>query len=351
MTRIKDNLLWYLLAGAAIVGCGVLFIFGTGLVVWFRGAAGTTAPASDLFATLSATTPIPQASAQPTATTHVPGDGPSGKIAFTCQLFKVQAGNQICLINADGTGFRRLTTDDTRQHVYGTVSPDGRSVVYSAFRQANTYEIYELELETGELTQLTDGQGVLNAPEISPDGRSIVYTRWTQSSNKHSLWMMNRDGSEPHQFFNPAGAEAWDPTWSPDGSQILFASDMEGSAQLWIVDIDGGQPRQVSQLPDLRGRSDWSPRDEIVTYSGEPWKRELFLMTSEGSNSRRISPPGGNAQGPVFSPDGAWVAFTAYYDHLNDIHGCEIYIMRTDGTDLRRLTENDYCDYQPRWGP
>jgi len=50
------------------------------------------------------------------------------------------------------------------------------------------------------------------------------------------------------------------------------------------------------------------------------------------------------------SPDGKWVAFTAYFDKYGDDHGCEIYVIRTDGTDLRRLTNNDYCDYQPRWG-
>ncbi len=57
------------------------------------------------------------------------------------------------------------------------------------------------------------------------------------------------------------------------------------------------------------------------------------------------------AQGPSFSPDGRWVAFTAYLDKYGDAFGCEIYIMRVAGKDRRRLTNNDYCDYQPRWGP
>jgi Tol biopolymer transport system component len=74
-------------------------------------------------------------------------------------------------------------------------------------------------------------------------------------------------------------------------------------------------------------------------------------MNADGTNARVLSPAGGNSQGPSFSPDGQWVAFTAYFDHFGDDHGCEIYIIRVDGTDLRRLTDNDYCDYQPRWGP
>jgi tricorn protease len=74
-------------------------------------------------------------------------------------------------------------------------------------------------------------------------------------------------------------------------------------------------------------------------------------MDPDGSDLHQVSPKGGNSQGPSFSPDGQWIAFTAYFDGFNDINGCEIYIIRTDGTDLRRLTKNDYCDYQPRWGP
>ena len=79
-------------------------------------------------------------------------------------------------MNADGSGFRRLTTDDTRQHFYASLSPDGLSVVYAAFREANVYEIYELTLANGAVKQLTDRLGLLNAPEISPDGTQIIFT-------------------------------------------------------------------------------------------------------------------------------------------------------------------------------
>jgi TolB protein len=107
----------------------------------------------------------------------------------------------------------------------------------------------------------------------------------------------------------------------------------------------------VSNLPALRGRSDWSPQNFITTYSGEPWQREIYIMNADGSDQHQVSPSGGNSQGPSFSPDGLWIAFTAYFDKYYDINGCEIYIMHTDGTNVRRLTNNDICDYQPRWGP
>jgi TolB protein len=274
---------------------------------------------------------------------------PTGRIVYTCQIFKVQASNQICIINADGTGFRRLTTDDDKQHYYPSLSPDGKSVVYAAFRQANIYEIYEMNLATGNVVQLTNKLGNLNAPEISPDGQHIIFKVWSPNTDKNILWMMDRDGQHADKISRVVG---WDPTWSADGKYILFASDMDGGTQLFRIGTNGKDLHRVSNLPVVVGRSDLSPDGQfIVTYSGDPWKHEVYIMNADGLNARILSPAGGNSQGLSFSPDGQWVTFTAYYDHPDDENGCEIYILRVDGSDLRRLTTNDYCDYQPRWGP
>lgn len=78
---------------------------------------------------------------------------------YTCQIFKVQAGNRICIVNADGTGFRRLTTDEYQNSVYPYLSPDGRSVIYAAFRKSNVYEIYEMNIASGAVVQLTNRLG------------------------------------------------------------------------------------------------------------------------------------------------------------------------------------------------
>ena len=349
------------LAAGLVLICGFLFLAAIIISGLRRMAAPSGFPTSDLLSTLEAITP---GTYQPTefstpidsstqATSGESTGEPSGKIVFTCQLFKVQASNQICIMNADGTGFRRLTTDGTRQHRYASIASGGKSILYAAFREANVYELYELDLTTGTVKQLTDRIGILSAPEISPDGSTIVFTKGIPNTDKNEIWVMYRDGSDPMRVFeaNNATAGTWDPTWSPDGSEILFASNMGGPNQLWRIKLDGSDLKKVSSLPALRGRSDWSVQNLIVTYSGEAWGRELYVMNPDGSNQHQISPEGGNSQGPSFSPDGEWAAFTAYFDHFNDIHGCEIYILRVDGSDLRRLTSNDYCDYQPRWGP
>lgn len=348
-----------LLAVGLLLACGFLLfiaIFALGLI---RLMGVPRAPAPDVVGTFRAL--VPSGSPPPfreTAPTSIPGLVPSsipspagrpgGHIVWTCQMFKDMGSEQVCIMNSDGSGFRRLTTEDGLRHYYPSMAPDGKSVVYSQFREVNVFEIYEMDLLTGTPRRLTDRLGVLNAPEISPDGKRIVFTCWTVESDQDQVWVMSRDGGNPHELFQGDG---WDPTWSPDGTKILFASDRGGQTQLYVGNLDGSNVHRISNLPNLRGRSDWSSENLIATYSGEAWGRNIFVMNADGSNAREISPPHGNSQGPSFSPDGRWIAFTGYYDHFNDINGCEIYMMRTDGSDLSRLTDNDYCDYQPRWGP
>jgi len=329
-------------------------------------------PPPNLFATLQASTPLTGATPElietplpaidlgtdtltPTALpldgipSPSPADGLTGHIVYTCQIFKVQDRNQICIMNADGTGFKRLTTDDSKQHFYPSLAPDGKSVVYSAFLETGNYEIYELELADGRVNRLTNVYGVETAPEISPDGKHITYAKFNDATGNFKIMIAERDGRNVESI---SGVSGWDPTWSPDGKQILFASDSRGLVQIYRVKLDGTNLTAVTNLPAIRGRNDWSPDGNyVVTYSGPAWNRELFMINIDGTNSHQLTPSGGNSQGPSFSPDGQWVAFTAYFDNYGDDHGCEIYIIRIDGTNLRRLTNNDYCDYQPRWGP
>ncbi len=375
--NMNNRPLW--IAAGLVLFCGFLLLVTFVVSGLGRLAGSGPTPTIDLFATLAASTPnsaFSPAPPQPTATspfdfseqpaqqtdtpaagvTEVPDvptvssqDGPGGHIVFTCQIYKFQSSDQICIMNADGSGYRRLTTEDGIRHFYPSLSPDGSRVLYSAFREENVYEIYSYELADGSVDRLTNRNGVLTSPEYSPDGQRITFTRWAPNSDRYQIMLMERNGNDPG---NIPRIEGWDPTWAPDGKHILFASARNGPVQLFVVRDDGKNLNQVSNLPAMRGRSDWSPDGQyIVTYSGEAWHREVYIMNADGSNARQLTPTGGNSQGPSFSPDGKWVAFTAYYDNFNDIHGCEIYIIRTDGTDLRRLTENDYCDYQPRWGP
>jgi TolB protein len=285
---------------------------------------------------------------QPTLTLapSTTADRPLGKIVYTCQIFKNNDQNQICVMNADGTNQRRLTTNDRANHFYPSLSPDGKSIVFSS-SQTGVHEIYEMGLD-GKQTQLTSLSGAY-APEISPDGLSIIFIR---TGNAYpSIWIMNRNGANPQEVYRGDGVDIQDPTWAPNGEKILFAMGIGENKHLYTINADGTGLKIVNENFTTRGRSDWSwDGSQIAGYSGGSWQRKIYLMNSDGSNLIEIYSYG-NVQAPSFSPNDNWVVFTGYIDNMRNDNGCEIYILRTNGEDLNRLTNNDFCDWQPRWGP
>ena len=267
---------------------------------------------------------------------------PTGKIIYTCEI----QGAEVCIINADGSDWKRLT--DTQFANYNaSLSPDGIRAVY-VVSDGKTSEIYEMNVTTGSSKQLTDLQKSLGSPEISPDDRRIVFHYY---SGNFQLWMMSRDGSSPYELYSEPGKDVHDGTWSPDGSQLLFALGKAENNKLYTFGTNGRDPQLLNNSIDTRGRTDWGTGDLIAFDMGGPWEHDVYTMNANGSGLRQISPAGMNAQGASISPDGNWIAFTAYTDVAGqDQASCEIYIIRIDGSDMRQLTNNNYCDYQPRWG-
>jgi serine/threonine protein kinase len=351
------------LFGATALGL-LIIVAGVGLISALqRSPQATTAPpttpalqsglpseAAPASPTVPSGTSIPSPSDTPSPTPTatlpplIPGSTPQGQIVFTCQVSGRAEKNDICVMNVDGSQYRQLTFNADNH--YPSFAPDNLSAVFIS-DASGIEDIFEVNMQ-GNIARITLGDGPWSAPHISPDGRLILAARLV---NQHwELWTMGRDGSDKRYIYtSPTGQGAWDPVWSPDGTQIVFASDMYGSAQLFTINADGFELAQVSQLEELRGRNDWSPDGiYIATYAGLPWEREIYLMSPDGSNLRAIT-YGGNNLAPSFSPDGQWIVFTSYRDNYRKEWGCEVYIMTVAGTDIRRLTENGYCDWQPRW--
>jgi Tol biopolymer transport system component len=133
---------------------------------------------------------------------------------------------------------------------------------------------------------------------------------------------------------------------------VLFALGLgDNTKQLYTIASNGTDLQIVSDIFTTRGRSDWSPAgDKISGYTGGAWQREIYLMNTDGTELQQVI-SNGSPLAPSFSPDSGWIAFTGYLDHFREVDGCEIYILRLSDHTIRRLTNNDYCDYQPRWGP
>jgi TolB protein len=306
--------------------------------------AGLACNLSSPRSTLIFPTSRPTASTTGTAAVS-PDDGePTGKIAYVCTLDKVH--NQICIMNADGSDQHVLVNWPMVQSYYPSFAPDGQSVIFASLYDRE-FALYEATLY-GEVIPIPTVDQEVAAPAISPDGNWIAFTI-VSDVGPNAIAITPRQGGEVTIVYPDDG---WDPTWSPDGSRILFAGSSGGLIHLFIMNRDGSDIRLVTDKVGIRGRNDWSRTgDLLATYIGSPGNhsRNIYTFGTHGENLQMIT-DGGDNVAPSFSPDGKWITFMSYRDHFWDEFGCEIYIMRVDGSDVRRLTNNDTCDWQPRWG-
>ncbi len=152
-------------------------------------------------------------------------------------------------------------------------------------------------------------------------------------------------------IFSLEGEDCVDPTWSPDGNLILFAAGSGVEKQLYTITPQGTGFLAVAPGFYTRGRSDWSADGKIIAaYSWNSPAFEVFFMNPDGSDIRQMTFSGRDLA-PSFSPDSQWMVYTSYDGKNDDQDACEIFVMPVKGGTPLRLTYNDYCDWQPRWGP
>lgn len=269
-----------------------------------------------------------------------PSGEPQGHIVFTCFI---GGYDEICTINADGSNFQQLTNIEATDW-YAEYSPNGSLISFSSRRDDN-FEIYLMNGDGSLPRRLTENLGSNYAPTISPDGSRIVFTSYQGPLGE--IWTMGIDGTNPTMLTDEG--DSLDPIWSPDGTQIAYASTRNGKTrELFVMNADGSNIRSMTTNADVGGRNDWSPDgSQLAFYAGPDNEKEVFIINVDGTNLRQLT-DGGNNKAPAFSPDGLWLTFTSEMDEDGDN---EIFIMRVDGSDVRQLTFNQRPDWQSRWGP
>jgi TolB protein len=161
------------------------------------------------------------------------------------------------------------------------------------------------------------------------------------------LWVMNPDGSGQQRITDDKIEDLF-PSWSPDGSQIVWARGGRGpSAEIWVMNADGSGPTQLTfnQFPDLNPK--WSPDgSKIVFRSQRQGNTDIYVMNSDGTGEQRLTTDPGFDFVPDWSPDGTRIAFA------RDVEGvCAIYTMFADGTGEQKITADSFQAGVPRWNP
>ncbi|HSR32345.1 MAG TPA: hypothetical protein VLY63_17420 [Anaerolineae bacterium] len=163
---------------------------------------------------------------------------------------------------------------------------------------------------------------------------------------------MDADGSNPHRLTDNQATE-WGPTWSHDGTEIAFASDRNGKMQLFVMNIDGSDPRALGPADQTIGWAPaWSPtRDEIVFVSDRDGESNLYLLQIETGEVTQLTFHEFPAERPSWSPDGEQLVYMAAKEQRGILDPDEIYVITRLGDEQRQLTDNIVGDITPAWSP
>jgi TolB protein len=151
----------------------------------------------------------------------------------------------------------------------------------------------------------------------------IVYTHRPPSNTPVNLWLMDPDGGNQRQItFSPAGVGNITPDWSPDGKLIAFTSTRDGNAEIFVMGPEErGDPAQLTFTSGsiVNQGPVWSPNGkQIAFYSSRDGDTEIYLMDADGSNVRQLTFNTIPDEYPDFSPNGKLIAWQS---------GGDIYLM------------------------
>lgn len=125
------------------------------------------------------------------------------------------------------------------------VSPDGRTIVFDLLG-----DIYVMPITGGEATRLTSGPAYDVQPRFSPDGKRIAFT--SDRDGLDNLWVMDADGSNPRQITKERERQVFDPVWTPEGDYLIGRKHYRntrslGSGEMWLYHVGGGNGLQLTK--------------------------------------------------------------------------------------------------------
>ncbi len=165
-----------------------------------------------------------------------------GRIAFAARL---QQGRDIDIFVASSDGSRPRNITNARGIDTSPVwSPTGAQIAFISDRTGSA-QVWIADSDGSNLRRLIQEGGHCDSPDWSPDGRFILYSWQAPGQWKHDIFMVEVATGRIYQLTRGAGSYE-SPTWSPDGRHIAFQSTRTGSKQIFIMNADGGNLKQIT---------------------------------------------------------------------------------------------------------
>jgi Tol biopolymer transport system component len=286
-----------------------------------------------------------------TGTAYATFPGRNGLITFQAQT---DAGIQIFTVRPNGQGLQQIT------HMSGDAvapdwSPDGRQIAFEHDAPDACSNVAIMNADGSGLVEFSSDPNVCEGdPSFTPDGSRIVFDRFDPAANDEAFWSMDRNGND-RQRIGPCCA---DPNVSPDGEKLSFLgfNGEPGGTALFTSSIDGSNVFQVTPYSfDVAVKQDWAPDGQhlVFTNNGDipipGVSANIATVHPDGTDQRFVTHyTGGDVNAFVgsYSPDGRWIVF-----RLND-HGLfGLFKIHPDGTHLTTILP--LSSFRPRfidWG-
>lgn len=280
-----------------------------------------------------------------------------GNIAF---VSRDSTGNdEICAIQAVGANRRRLIAFPIDDAIcFLRCSPNGDQILFTS-RQSGNYELHVINADGSDQKQLTNMRSTTYGGSWSPDGRYIAFT--STNSGTEEVYSMLADGSsikrltatsyfEKAQPFAIPKAYNKNPTWSPDGQRIAFASERSGNQEIHIMNADGSGSWQLTESDGMKDFLSWSPDGEYIAFV----HHGISVIDKNGTNSRQLTTPTFFDSHPCWSPDSQYIAYGSRVDvnrttRPPQIGHTEIFIMHVETAKSIRLTAAELDNDCPSW--
>lgn len=275
-----------------------------------------------------------------------PRIGPDGRI-----LVRVGSGPDhrgIAILNPQG-GFTAMLVEPGAAPVITsapTWAPNGGHLLFVSDADGHP-QVWRMNPDGGQSRRLSDGRFSERNPSYSPDGEWIAIV--SVESGKPEIWRMRADGSHRTQVTDETSTTA-QPRWSPDGRWLYYR--IGGEENLFMRIHPDGSGREVLFRPE------WpeiylvpNPVDGRILTSGVPpgsRYNQILVRERLGAPPRNISNRNAPSYNPDWSPDGEWIVFVS---HVGEDFHSALFIARSDGSQVRQLTDFPEGSYQPRWSP
>src|SRR5215217_204165 len=185
----------------------------------------------------------------------------------------------------------------------------GPIIAFTSIRDGND-EIYKMNEDGSNQTNLTNNAASDTQPEVSPDGTKIAFVSTRDKGGLNpDIYVMNADGSDQRNITSHIDSEkpAPDtmPTWSPDGSKIAFQSNRDGNMEIYTMDAaTGGELENLTKNPARDVDPAWSPDGVTIAFdTNRDGNSEIYFMDSHGHNPYNLSGNPAADFGVSWAPD------------------------------------------------